>query len=394
MTSTILIFCSWLNVKTNVGIFFSEQAAILKPEFNPILVVFNRQIHSIKKSYKINDYYNVVESRSRENICVLEVYYPEFTRIPDTLNKILRDNALKYLHSFLTKKDIKPSLIHAQSLFDAGLWAYKYFKKFNLPYIITEHNQISFKGASLNKQLLSEDVLQNANRILIVSVDKIRQFGTNGFFYDFINIGNLVSDEFYFKPNNLPRETLNFITIGAYHPLKDQKTIFEALYLTDSLIENIQINFTWIGYNAWGIDQTENVTTLVNQYPFKNINLELFPNLERKDVASKLNNSDLFLFSSISEGMPVSVLEALACGTPVFSSNCGGIDEVINENNGKIYPVKSSYKIHQLILDFIKNPNIYNRKIISEEAINRFGNVAFKKRISDIYNSSINDTSN
>lgn len=394
MTENVLIICSWLDTKTNVGIFFREQAAILKPEFNPVLVVFRRQMHSIKSAYKKNDYYKIVESKTPESINLVEVYYPAFTRVPISFNKVLRNNAIKHLHLFLSNKDIKPSLIHAQSLFDAGFWAYKYHKKFNIPYVITEHNQLSFKGVSHQKELLLTSVLKNAHRILVVSADKIRQFGTNGFFYDFINVGNLVSDEFYYNPNKEPRQTLNFTTIGAYHPLKDQKTLFDALTLVDKLIDNTQINFLWIGYNAWGNDQTENVKAFIKQYQFKNINIELIPNLKRKDVATELNKSDLFIFSSISEGMPVSVLEALACGIPVITSNCGGIDEVVNENNGKIYPVKDTFKLHQYLMEFITTSKVYNGKNISMQIINKYGKNVFKKRISDVFNSVINDPSN
>ena len=362
MTQNILIICSWLDTKTNVGIFFREQAAILEPEFIPTLVVFKRKVYSFKNIYKIKKYYNIIELKSPEKLNVLEVCYPEFTLIPDLLNKMLRDNAVNFLYSFLSKKDIKPSLIHAQSLFDAGFWAYKYCMKFNTPYIITEHNQITFLGVTPRKQLLAGTVLKNAKMKLVVSCDKIRQFGTNGYFYDFINVGNLISDEFYYNPNKEARETINIITIGAFNPLKDQKTIFEALSMADKLIDVIKLKFTWIGFNGWGKDETENVKGFLQNYEFKNIEIELFPTMERKDIADKLNNTDLFLFSSISEGMSVSVLEALACGIPVFSTNCGGVDEVINENNGKIYPIKDSYRLHQFIIEYIRNPKLYNGK--------------------------------
>lgn len=391
--STVLIFCSWLETNSNIGIFFREQAAILKPEFEPILIVFKRQLISIKNPIKFSGYFNFIELKSPENINVLEVYYPEFTRISNSLNKYLRDYAIILLKAYLDKNKIYPSLIHAQSLFYAGFWAHKYFKKYEIPYILTEHNQISFFGVSQQKLKLIRNILNDAKKNLVVCFDKVRQFAANNIYFDFINIGNLIGSSFYYLQQKEPRDSLNLITVGDYHPIKDQKTLFDALAKIDKLIIDKKINFTWIGYNGWGGDKSSSVKKLVAYYNFKNINVELIPVLGRTEIAIKLNNSDLFLFSSISEGMPVSVLEALACGLPVFSSNCGGVDEVINKNNGEIYPIKDSNKLHQLLLDFINKTNKYNGKLISNEIISKFGTIAFKKKLVEIYNSVINDSS-
>jgi glycosyltransferase involved in cell wall biosynthesis len=55
--------------------------------------------------------------------------------------------------------------------------------------------------------------------------------------------------------------------------------------------------------------------------------VELFG--ERDDVAAQLAQSDAFVLSSSSEGMPLSVLEAMAAGLPVVASAVGGIPELV-----------------------------------------------------------------
>jgi colanic acid/amylovoran biosynthesis glycosyltransferase len=43
---------------------------------------------------------------------------------------------------------------------------------------------------------------------------------------------------------------------------------------------------------------------------------------------------DLLVSSSSSEGVPVSMMEALSCGIPIASSNVGGVSDIVNSQNG------------------------------------------------------------
>ena len=79
----------------------------------------------------------------------------------------------------------------------------------------------------------------------------------------------------------------------------------------------------------------------------------------RNDVANLLNASDIFILPSLSEGLPISILEAYALGKPVIATNVGAVpDLVVNEKTGLLVASRNPMEIENAIRYLLENPEI------------------------------------
>ena len=79
------------------------------------------------------------------------------------------------------------------------------------------------------------------------------------------------------------------------------------------------------------------------------------------------NISDVFILPSYTEGLPVSILEAMSYGLPILSTPVGGIPEVVNESNGILFEPGNKNEIYDSILKLI-NSDI-NSATIKEQSL-------------------------
>ena len=383
---TILMICSWLDHQSTVGIFFREQAKLMSLDFKFVLVNFRENVVGIRGLIKNRLQVDLKTQISEEGLEIIYLTYPRIWFVGSFLEKWFLKRTANVLIKHLDTRKISIQLIHAQSLFNAGYWAYWLNDWYNIPYLITEHNQISLYGVKSEKRLLIDKIFANSKRNLVVSFDKIRQFATNNIFSEFEVVGNCVNEDlFNYKPLK-SGGAFEIMTIGAYTPIKDHKTMLKALKIVDDLETNVNVNFTWLGFNAWGGNlKAGQINSLIASFGFKRIKFHLIDVANRKEVSECLGKANLFLFSSIVEGMPVSVLEALSSGVPVCSTMCGGVDEIIRKENGKIVQVKDYNGMASFIESVIREEITFDREEISKAAINKFGSMAFRDRMLNIY---------
>jgi glycosyltransferase involved in cell wall biosynthesis len=77
----------------------------------------------------------------------------------------------------------------------------------------------------------------------------------------------------------------------------------------------------------------------------------------RTDVLGCIKGFDLFVMSSITEGLGTSLLDAMACARPIVATRAGGIPEIVEDRvNGSLVPVRDHHALAEAIVRALKDP--------------------------------------
>lgn len=112
----------------------------------------------------------------------------------------------------------------------------------------------------------------------------------------------------------------------------------------------------------------DNLRTMIEQYAkekLQNVEYEFFGMISNSTLLDfySANYVDLFINLSTSEGIPVSIMEALSAGIPIVATNVGGTPEIVNQQNG--FLVDADFKVEdvaKIVDDYLTMPIDIHRK--------------------------------
>ncbi|MHA1410599.1 MAG: GT4 family glycosyltransferase PelF [Candidatus Odinarchaeia archaeon] len=165
-------------------------------------------------------------------------------------------------------------------------------------------------------------------------------------------------------PVDIPKPPYKVVgTIARVHPIKDIKLFIKAAEIV--LKEESNTKFFVVG----PIDDKKYYKECLNL--IKKLGLSenfIFTGTRGEDIVYWYNLFDIFVLSSISEGFPLSTIEAMATGTPVVVTDVGGAGEPV-KGCGYVVPSGDVKQFAEKILKILKDDKLAQK--LSKNARNK-----------------------
>lgn len=137
-------------------------------------------------------------------------------------------------------------------------------------------------------------------------------------------------------------------TVGRLVAVKDHETLLEALAVLARKVNRLQAVVVGDGPLLDLLARRRSELGLDGVVRFLR---------HRDDVEKVLGALDIFVLSSVSEGLPNTILEAMAAGLPVVATDVGGVGEmVVHGETGLLVPPGSPGRLSDALLGLVANP--------------------------------------
>jgi len=283
-----------------------------------------------------------------------------------SLNAKFKCNPLIIWRVISIIKKEKPQILHS-FLFHANFLGRVIGKLRNVPIIISSIHNEYFGGILREKLLKWTDRFCNITTIVskgaaermidlkVVSKNKLKVI-YNGIDLENFPFRKLEARTKIRKELNIEENKKILISVGRLHEAKGCPYLIKAMKILKEKYPHILLIV--LGEGPEGKKIEEQIKELKLE---KNILLLG----QKENISEYLNASDVFVMPSLWEGLPIALLEAMACGLPVVATRVGGVPEVVEDG-------KSSFLVE------LKNPRGLAEKIIktlemSEEERKKMG---------------------
>lgn len=173
---------------------------------------------------------------------------------------------------------------------------------------------------------------------------------------EFSNLGTFNDNNYLEQDRN---DGLIIVSCSNLIPIKRVDLILKALFKTKEKVK-------WIHFGD-GILMND-IKDQIKKPP-KNVIIELKGRTSNTEIHEfyKTTRVDLFINTSLSEGIPVSIMEAISYGVPVFATDVGGNSEIVSDITGKLVDVDFSVLELEIFINNFKESiyikDLYRKKV-------------------------------
>ena len=279
-------------------------------------------------------------------------------------------------------RKIKPDIVHAQSL-TSGMPALLSNKLLKIPYAIYGRGSDVYLPGWFTK-LTAKGILRNASAVIALT-EHMKDAMQALYSRDVIVVPNGIN-----LNENAEREAeggdpgKKILFVGRLHPVKGTQYFLGAMKIVHQELPEAKLVLVGDG------EEREHLETLTDNLGIREC-VEFAGRVPHERVQDYMNQAEVFVLPSLSEGFPVTILEAMACGLPVVATRVGGLPDVIEDGvNGYLVKAKEPSEIAEALLKLLLDEQLWETiSKTNKQKINEYSWERVALALEKIYQGSI-----
>jgi glycosyltransferase involved in cell wall biosynthesis len=278
-------------------------------------------------------------------------------------------------------------LIHAHFVYPDGVVAARLGKRYGVPVVITEQAPwLSWMEKSGRVRRQSLEAVRDSAFVVAVSRavrDSIERLaGTAG---QLRIIPNAVDDAtFTPAPERGRAGEGQILFVGIFRFVKGLDVLLSAI--RQLLERGRRLKLVVVGesfYRSYRREE-ERLRRMVPELGLERSVAFVGPK-SPEEVARYMQASDLVVLPSRAESFGQVLVEALACGTPVVATRCGGPEDIVNDGVGVLVEPENPEALARGIEYVLERRGVYDPARLRAYAVENFGMQSVGRRIAELY---------
>jgi len=320
----------------------------------------------------------------------VEVLHPRFLAGPGysthSIEWLLYDVAIRRSVTGM-RRNFPFELVHAHFTYPDGVVAARLGRRYGVPVVITEQNpwrpwmdrypSVRRRAIWAAHQSAAEIAISRAVRESIESYTGDLQHLT-------VIPDGVDASVFRLPEAGEKRARDQILFVGAIRPVKGVDILLQALRVLAR--RGRKVNLLLIGEAYYGRYRQE-------ESRLRKLSAEL--NLQDRvtfagkqpfaELVRQMQRSAALILPSRAESLGMVLVEALACGTPVVATRCGGPEDIVNEQVGILVPPEDPEALANGIEHVLDHQGDYDPVKLRAHALENFGLESVGARLADVY---------
>ena len=273
----------------------------------------------------------------------------------------------------------RPDILHVHNAFSAGKVALIIKKKYNIPFIVTEHDSAFLMGKlSPKKKCLAGYIYKEAVGIISVSKSLREAMLLIDSGLEIEVIPNIINSLFFEGEPCKERKKIsngtNFIAVGALNSNKGHEMLLTAFSILISKNKDIRLKICGSG------SENDRLQARIKELRLQD-KIELLGFLSSQQIYDNFMRADCIVHASYFETFGVVLVEALATGMPFISTKSGGPEDIHEDCFGYLVEKGNAVLFAEAMQKYISEKDVFICSEIRRRTLQKYGENSICMRI-------------